>query len=73
MVTARDEPKPKPDPVTSFFDTLRGAILSGIPALTALVFVVVAVKVFRASFMETTTTVSIISNADPFQLLKGSS
>ena len=61
----------KPDPVVSFFDTLRGAILASIPALSALVFVVVAVKVFRASFMETTTTVSIVSNADPFQLLKG--
>jgi hypothetical protein len=63
--------KPKPDPVVSFFDTLRGAILASIPALSALVFVVVAIKVFRASFMETTTTVSIVSNADPFQLLKG--
>ena len=61
----------KPDPVVSFFDTLRGVILSSIPALAALVFVVVAVKVFRASYMETTTTVSIVSNADPFQLLKG--
>ena len=69
MVTGKD--KPAPDPVTSFFDTVRGAIVSSIPALTALVFVVVSVKVFRASRMETTTTVAIVSNADPFQLLKG--
>jgi hypothetical protein len=62
---------PKPDPVQSFFDTLRGAILTSIPVLSALVFVVVAVKVFRASHMETTTTVAIVSNADVFQLLKG--
>ena len=71
MVTHDEAPTPKPDPVASFFDTLRGAILASIPALSALVFVVVAVKVFRASYMETTTTVSIVSNADPFQLLKG--
>jgi len=71
MVTDGRAPEPKPDPVVGFFDTLRGAILSSIPALSALVFVVVAVKVFRASYMETTTTVSIVSNADPFQLLKG--
>jgi hypothetical protein len=59
------------DPGKSFFDTLRGAVLSSVPALTALVFVVVAVKVFRASMMETTTTVAIVTNADLFALLKG--
>ena len=58
------------DPGKSFFDTLRGAVLSSVPALTALVFVVVAVKVFRASMMETTTTVAIVTNADLFALLK---
>ena len=60
-----------PDPVAGFFETLRGAILGSIPALAAFVFVVVSVKVFRASRMETTTTVAIVSNADDFQLLKG--
>jgi hypothetical protein len=55
----------------SFFDTLRGAILTSIPALSALVFVIVAVKVFRASMMETTTTVAIVSTANAVALLKG--
>ena len=59
------------DPAAGFFDSIRGAIFTSIPALAALVFVVVAVKVFRASRMETTTTVAIVSNADDFQLLKG--
>lgn len=54
-----------------FFDTLRGSILSSIPALSALIFVIVAVKVFRASGMETTTTVAIVSSADVIALLKG--
>jgi len=55
----------------SFFDTLRGAVLSSVPTLSALTFVVVAVKVFRASMMETTTTVAIVSDADLVALLKG--
>ena len=58
-------------PAAGFFDSIRGAIFTSIPALSALVFVVVSVKVFRASRMETTTTVAIVSNADDFQLLKG--
>jgi hypothetical protein len=62
-----DEEKPG----KSFFDTLSGAVLSSVPALSALVFVVVAIKVFRASMMETTTTVAIVSNADAVALLKG--
>lgn len=66
-----EEEAKEPDPVAGFFDTIRGAILTSIPALAALVFVVVSVKVFRASRMETTTTVAIVSNADDFQLLKG--
>lgn len=45
--------------------------MTSIPAMTALVFVIVAVKVFRASMMETTTTVAIVSSADVFALLKG--
>jgi hypothetical protein len=55
----------------SLFDTLRIAIVAGLPALSGLVFVVIAVKVFRASLMETTTTVAIVSNADAVALLKG--
>jgi hypothetical protein len=62
--------KPKEEG-TSFFDTLRGSALASIPALSALLFVVVAVKVFRASGMETTTTVAIVSTADDVALLKG--
>lgn len=60
-----------PPETKSFFDTLRGSVLSSIPALSALVFVIVAVKVFRASMMETTTTVAIVSTADVVALLKG--
>jgi hypothetical protein len=71
-VVTKDRPRsPEPDPVGGFFDTIRGAIFTSIPALAALVFVIVSVKVFRASRMETTTTVAIVSNADDFQLLKG--
>lgn|GEM_PF-5295673 len=55
----------------NLFDTLRIGIITGLPALSAFVFVVVAVKVFRASLMETTTTVAIVSNADAVALLKG--
>lgn len=55
----------------SFFETLRGGVLSSIPALSALVFVVVAVKVFRTSGMEATTTVAVVSTADVVALLKG--
>lgn len=54
-----------------FFDTLRGAIFSSIPALSVLIFVIAAIKVFRVSGMEATTTVAIVSAADPLQLLKG--
>jgi hypothetical protein len=59
------------DDEKSLFDTLRIGILTGLPALSAFVFIVVAVKVFRASLMETTTTVAIVSNADAVALLKG--
>lgn len=62
--------RPQDDP-TGFFHTIRGEILTAIPALSALTFVIVAVKVFRASGMEATTTVAVVSAADPFVLLKG--
>lgn len=55
----------------SFFDTFRGSVLSSIPALSVVTFVLVAVKVFRASGMETSTTVAIVSTADVVALLKG--
>lgn len=54
-----------------FFDTLRGTVLSSIPALSALVFVVAAIKVFRVSNMEATTTVAIVSQANVVDLMKG--
>lgn len=54
-----------------FFSTLRGSVIASIPALTAIVFVIVSVKVFRVSGMEATTTVAIVSSADVLDLLKG--
>jgi hypothetical protein len=66
-----DRPPASQDGIKSFFDTLWVGVLASIPALTALVFVIVAVKVFRASMMETTTTNAIVSTADVFALLKG--
>jgi hypothetical protein len=63
--------QPKQQPPSGFFETLRGAVLTSIPALSALVFVIVAVKVFRASMMESTTTVAIVSSANAVALLKG--
>jgi hypothetical protein len=69
---AQPAPPESSDPeIKSFFDTLRGALFASIPALSVLVFIVVAVKVFRASRMETTTTVAIVSTADVVALLKG--
>lgn len=55
----------------TFFDTLRSMILTSVPVLSALIFVVVSVKVFRAALMDTTTTVAIVSTADVVALLKG--
>ena len=66
-MTPANEKKEKSD----LFGTLRGTIATSIPALSALVFIVVAVKVFRVSGMEATTTVAIVSNADTVALLKG--
>jgi hypothetical protein len=63
--------EPTPDAATSFFETLRIGVLTSFPALSALIFVIVAVKVFRASIMESTTTVAIVSTADIFVVLKG--
>jgi hypothetical protein len=54
----------------SFFDTLRGSLLTSIPALSVLTFIVVAVKVFRVAGEETSTTVAIVSQADDLELLK---
>ncbi len=53
------------------FETFRTRALASVPALSILTFVIVAVKVFRASGMETSTTVAIVSTADVIALLKG--
>ncbi len=53
------------------FETFRTRALASVPALSMLTFVIVAVKVFRASGMETSTTVAIVSTADVIALLKG--
>lgn len=58
-------------PRKTFIETIQGTVLTSIPVLSALVFVIVAVKVFRVSGMETTTTVAVVSQADAFALLKG--
>jgi hypothetical protein len=70
-VNPKQAPATGPDPSKAFFETIQGMVLASIPVLTALVFVVVAIKVFRASMMEITTTVAIVSTADVFALLKG--
>jgi hypothetical protein len=62
---------PRDETPDSFFKTLQSGVLSTLPALSALVFVIVAVKVFRASMMESTTTVAIVSTANAVALLKG--
>jgi predicted S18 family serine protease len=51
--------------------TLESGVLTSIPVLSVLVFIVVTLKVFRVSGMETTTTVTVISEADTFALLRG--
>jgi hypothetical protein len=55
----------------SFFDSFRGSALSSLPALSMVTFLLAAIKVFRASGMETSTTVAIVSTADVVALLKG--
>lgn len=56
---------------TSMVGAVSGAILSGIPLVTTVLFFVAAVKVFRAANMETATTVAVVSSADVVALLKG--
>jgi hypothetical protein len=55
----------------SFFDTFRGSVLSTLPALSVVTFLLAAIKVFRASGMETSTTAAIVTTADVVALLKG--
>jgi hypothetical protein len=55
----------------SFLERIQNSALASIPVLSALVFIIVTIKVFRVSGMETTTTVAIVSQADAFELLKG--
>ena len=65
-MSATEEP-----PRRTFLETIQASVLTSIPVLSALVFIIVAIKVFRVSGMETTTTVAVVSEADPFALLKG--
>lgn len=66
------EPAPtETDRGFSLMRTLTSGVLTSIPVLSVLVFIVVTLKVFRVSGMETTTTVSIVSEADTFALLRG--
>jgi hypothetical protein len=62
---------PAPEPTKTLSETVRSGILTSIPLVSALTFVIVAIKVFRVSGMETTTTVAIVSTADALALLKG--
>jgi len=62
---------PVPAPTKTLSETVRSGILTSIPLVSALTFVIVAIKVFRVSGMETTTTVAIVSTADALALLKG--
>jgi len=55
----------------SFFETFQHSVLTSVPALSVLTFVLVAVKVFRVSGMEASTTVAIVSMANTVALLKG--
>ena len=59
------------DRTPSLLKGLETRVLTSIPVISALVFIVVTLKVFRVSGMETTTTVSIVSEADTFALLRG--
>jgi hypothetical protein len=72
--TAADETQPQvveTPPHKTLMETLQDTVLTSIPVLSALVFLIVSIKVFRVSGMETTTTVAVVSQADPFALLKG--
>jgi hypothetical protein len=55
----------------SFFETFQHSVLTSVPALSVLTFLLVAVKVFRVSGMEASTTVAIVSTANTAALLKG--
>jgi 4-amino-4-deoxy-L-arabinose transferase-like glycosyltransferase len=55
----------------SFFSQLASQVLTSIPVVTALVFLVVSIKVFRVAHEETSTTVAIVRTADVIALLKG--
>jgi len=55
----------------SFVELIQSSVLTSIPVLSAVVFIIVTIKVFRVSGMETTTTVAVVTQADAFDLLKG--
>ena len=63
--------RPQTDKPQTFVENFRGKVLSSIPAVSALTFVLVAVKVYRAAGMEASTTVAIVSGADIVALLEG--
>lgn len=50
---------------------VREALWTGIPVTSVLLFVAVAIKVFRAAHMETSTAVAIVKSADVVALSKG--
>lgn len=55
----------------TFIEKIRDGVLSSLPAVSVLTFVIVAVKVFRASGMEASTTVAVVIGADLVALLEG--
>ncbi|MCW2541537.1 MAG: hypothetical protein JWN95_3262 [Frankiales bacterium] len=63
-------PEPAADTPT-ILDLARRVVISGVPVASALVFVTVAIKVFRAAHMETSTTVAVVSSANAVDMLKG--
>jgi len=56
---------------SALLDTARQVLLTGVPIVSVLMFIAVAIKVFRAAHMETSTTVAIVSSANVVALLKG--
>lgn len=55
----------------TFLGTLTGAVISSIPVVSTIVFLAVAIRVFRVANMETVTTASVVGESDLIALLKG--
>jgi hypothetical protein len=62
---------PEPSERAALTQLVRSALTLGLPLLSVITFVAVAIKVFRASHMETSTTVAVVGAADVVLLLKG--